>query len=519
MRNPVKNKIHNPNISLRIIMGFLIAIMFLFLAFYHLTSFPKPWFDEGSYLHVPKTLVRFGVYADYSSEGFRYYGPTIGVGPTVMLPVAAIFWVFGIGLLQARVLMAVYLLAAIYVFYRLVRDLSLSLLAWVALALLISSRSVLFLEYGRQLLGEVPGFFFLVLAVALWFKNWGSNNWIRLMIIGLFFGLAIITKYQYLLFVLPMIGLAWIINLIYYRAAPHRNFIIPGLVASICFAVWQCIMIIYLGPSTALENLSLIRASAEGVAFSFNLSQISTNVGELTARSVYMGALLPGLIYGFIVSLPRNNDGQKWGILYILCALNLIWFVIASIGWIRYAFLGLALSSVFIARLFYDAADGFQFGQEENRISGYLRSVFRRGTAYRWALVIWLVAIVVVPMGKNVLDIVITGPSAAQEMATYLNKNVRKDALIETWDPEMGFLTDHDYHFPPNQLLALAIRQVYSNGEPVHGYYDFVQTEHPDYLLLGEFSRWVNIYPIDQFSSQYSLVKSVSGYDLYERIK
>src|SRR5512147_2165973 len=95
-----------------------------FLVFHNLTRFPIPWFDEGSHLHVPKTLVKFGVYADISSEGFRYYGPTIGVGPTVMLPIAAMFKLFGVGLLQARIVMALYLLAAIFTFYRLVEHLS-----------------------------------------------------------------------------------------------------------------------------------------------------------------------------------------------------------------------------------------------------------------------------------------------------------------------------------------------------------------------------------------------------------
>src|SRR6476659_9341044 len=88
----------------------LIAAAFVFLAFYHLRDYPTPWFDEGSHLHVPKSLVLFGVYSDYSSDGFRAFGPTLGVGPTVMLPVAAAFKLFGIGLLQARMVIALYLL-------------------------------------------------------------------------------------------------------------------------------------------------------------------------------------------------------------------------------------------------------------------------------------------------------------------------------------------------------------------------------------------------------------------------
>ncbi|GAB4466160.1 MAG: hypothetical protein Kow0070_28930 [Anaerolineales bacterium] len=190
-------------------------LLVYFLVFHNLTRFPAPWFDSGSHLHVPKTLVKYGVYADISSEGFRYYGPTIGVGPTVMLPIAAAFKLFGIGLLQARLVMALYLLAAAYAFYRLVEHLAGKGTAWIALALLLSSRSVLFLQYGRQLLGEVPGVFFIFLALYWWFSRWNENDWKRLTLIGLFFGLAMITKYQYLLFIAPTLILSWLLDIFY----------------------------------------------------------------------------------------------------------------------------------------------------------------------------------------------------------------------------------------------------------------------------------------------------------------
>src|SRR5579859_7426191 len=103
-----------------LVMAASVAVI-LFFSVYNLSSFPLTWFDEGSHLHVPKAVIRLGAYADFSSDGFRYFGPTIGVGPTVLLPVAAAFWAFGIGLLQARLVMVLYLLAAIVAFYRLAR--------------------------------------------------------------------------------------------------------------------------------------------------------------------------------------------------------------------------------------------------------------------------------------------------------------------------------------------------------------------------------------------------------------
>ena len=491
------------------------ALAVYFLVFHNLTRFPAPWFDEGSHLHVPKTLVKYGVYADISSEGFRYYGPTIGVGPTVMLPIAAMFKVFGIGLLQARIVMALYLLAAVYVFYCLVEHLDGKWVAWIALALILSSRSVLILDYGRQLLGEVPGLFFILLAIYLWFSKWNENDWKHLALIGLLFGLAMITKYQYLLFLAPTLILSWLLDIFYYKTSSHRNFLVTGIIAAGSFGVWQLLTLQYLGPSTAMENLALLRASAEGAAFNFNLAQLAANFGELTSRAVYLGALVPALIYGLFISLPRTRDGQKWSVLFLLVALNLVWYVVASIGWIRYAFLGLTLSSIFIARLFSDITDGFRFDLD----AGWFRSLFEGRNAPKFAVTLWLLAIIMIPLAKSVLEIAAPVPAYAQQMSAYLDANIAQDAVIETWDPEMGFLTDHNYHYPPNALLAVAVNQVYYGGEPVQDRYDFVQTEHPDYLLAGEFSKWTEIYPLEELTSEYELIQTFGDYDLYERIK
>lgn len=486
-----------------------------FFVFHNLTRFPAPWFDEGSHLHVPKTMVKYGVYADISSDGFRYYGPTIGVGPTVMLPIAAMFKLFGIGLLQARIVMALYLLAAVYVFFRLVDHLAGRWVAWAAIALMLSSRSVLFLEYGRQLLGEVPGLFFLLLATYLWFSKWNENSWKRLSLIGLLFGFAMITKYQYLLFLAPTLILSWVLDIFYYKTASHRNFLIPGIVAAGSFGIWQLLTLQYLGPSTAMENLALLQASAEGAAFNFSLTQLAANFGELTSRAVYLGALIPAMIYGFFLSLPRSRDGQKWSVIFLLVALNLVWFVVASIGWIRYAFLGLALSSIFISRLFSEITDGFKLDWS----SGRFRSLFDVKNASKFAITLWLLAIILIPLAKTILEIALPGPAYAQKMAAYLDENIPTDAVIETWDPEIGFLSDQNFHYPPNALLAVAVDQVYYGGEPVRDRYDFVQTEHPEYLLAGEFSKWTGIYPLDELSGEYELVASFGDYDLYKRIR
>jgi 4-amino-4-deoxy-L-arabinose transferase-like glycosyltransferase len=487
----------------------------LFLALYNLTDYPLTWFDEGSHLHVPKTLVRFGVYADYSSEGFRHYGPTLGIGPTVVLPIAAIFRLFGIGLLQARLVMALYLLATVYAFYRLARTLSGRRFAWVATGLLVTSRGVALLLYGRQVLGEVPGLFFLVVGMGLWFARWERSSWWRLGLVGLFLGLAMVTKYQYLLFLAPAMALSWVANLLYYRIAPQRVFVLPGLVAAGCFAMWQTYMLLYLGPGTVTENLANLRQFTAGAALTFSPHLMEESLKVLMSFPNYLGALLPVLVYGFFLVLPPRREAQQWGIVLTLVVVNLGWYVVASIGWWRYSFLGLAMASLFVARFFHDSTDGF-------RLSGVtLRDDQRRGQftlrdrMLRWAMMAWLAAMFVIPLGETVWEILSPGFNAPEAMAAYLNEHIPLDVLIETWEPEVGFLTDHNYHFPPPMLLLDAVKQVHLSGPPITEAYQFVQSELPEYVLLGYFGRLVEIYPADFLATRYNLVTRIGEYELY----
>jgi hypothetical protein len=248
----------------------LILVLFVAISFMNLTKFPQIWYDEGSHLHVPKTLIKYGEYADISSEGFRYYGPTQGIGPTVVIPIAFSFKLFGIGLLQARVVMVLYMIATIFAFSKLARQFGNITFVVIALLLVISSRGVSLVEYGRQVLGEVPGIFFIILGLSYWFANWGKNRTRTLVLVGFLFGFGIITKYQYLLIFTPWIISIWLLNALYYKNTSHRTFIIPGAVAAFCFIIWQLLSLVYFGPATISENLSLLGEASTGAAFVFS---------------------------------------------------------------------------------------------------------------------------------------------------------------------------------------------------------------------------------------------------------
>jgi len=487
----------------------------IFLSIFHLSGFPTTWFDEGSHLHVPKTLVLYGVYADLSSEGFRYYGPTVGVGPTVFLPIALAFKALGIGLIQARSVIVLYLLATIYIFYRLGKRLGSAGFAFAATALLVSSRGINLLQYGREVLGEVPGFFFIAAGFVVWYSAWKNPTWTRLAAAGLLFGLSMVTKNQNLLVLGPTLFLAWIANLLYYRTSPQRVFLIPGILAGLVFVAWNVYMTLYLGPATASENFAMLRQATQGAALVFSPALMKNAISQLLNMDVFLLMLVPALAYGVYISLPRTQEGQLWGNLMILVVFNLAWYVFASISWLRYAFPALAVSSLFVARFFFDLTNGFSIDFAGLKASLKKGEILKPIPALQAILIGWLAVMVAFPLAQTAKSIISPAFNAPDAMARYLDQYVPKNAVIETWEPEMGFLTDHKFHFPPPDLLNTADAYIWLGKPSPQLSYHYLETNHPPYVLVGAFSTWVQLYPANILASDYHQVTSIGGYVLY----
>jgi 4-amino-4-deoxy-L-arabinose transferase-like glycosyltransferase len=170
-----------------------------FLAFHNLDTNPRPWHDEGSYLSLAKTLVQDGVYAVRSSEGYQTFGAAQSVGPTVLLPVALSFKLWGVGLLQGRVVAAVFLLLTLGIFFASGHTLFGRRTALFAVILLLASQAVGFLLYGRPAFGEVPALGFLLAGWFVWARGVRANRWWLYLLSGLLVGAAMVTKSQYVI--------------------------------------------------------------------------------------------------------------------------------------------------------------------------------------------------------------------------------------------------------------------------------------------------------------------------------
>jgi hypothetical protein len=108
------------------------------------------------------------------------------------------------------------------------------------------------------------------------------------------------------------------------------------------------------------------------------------------------------------------------------------------------------------------------------------------------------------------------GNNTAQRFARYINTHVSPDALIESWEWEIDFFTNHTYHHPPASVLDLLTRHIFLGQPYAYDMYDFEQY-HPDYIIDGPFSKWTELYSPNHLRQTYELTVSIGDYDLYRR--
>lgn len=483
----------------------LLVVAVAVLGFVNLEYAPRTWFDEGSHLHVPKTIVQHGVYADISSEGYRYHGPTIGIGPTIMLPVALVFKFFGIGLMQGRLVIAGYLLVALVAFYFLARQRFGRLSALLAVTILLASRTLNYdgmIEYGRQVLGEAPGLAFFFLGILAWLGALRASvprrQRLLSILAGLGFGLVLITKNQFVLIIPPALALLALLDWRYYRAGSWWLRLAPPIIACACFGAWVVVQFQFLGPGTFFENLQQTRQSAGGAIFVFHPRSMLRAGYYILRPDLYGSLLIPALAYTLWRMRQRNAEGLIEALFGITITLWVGWYVLVSLGWPRYAFPAVALSALTITRLITD-------------LFGWLR---RTGQHIPALLVsAYVTVIIVIPLYYSTQS-VFSPNTSVQRFAAAIEARVPHDVVIETWDPELGVLTDHRYHYPPNQLLDTIVRHEWLGGPPPT--YDW-QMAAPEFIAYGPFSQYAGVYSEDDLDRDYRMIEHIGQYALFQR--
>ncbi len=187
----------------------IFAVSF-FLSIFKIAESPPTWMDEGIIISVARNMYDKHDIGIQVAKDISESASLVTTGPTVTIPIFLSFSIFGIGLIQARFVMVIFILAFLFFVYLILRRLFGKTNITIFSLLLISTFPPLY-GNGKNVLGEVPGLFFMALLFyfLLKFKD-RLNKTSFLFLMGIMCGLIIITKPIFILLI-PALILAYIL--------------------------------------------------------------------------------------------------------------------------------------------------------------------------------------------------------------------------------------------------------------------------------------------------------------------
>jgi 4-amino-4-deoxy-L-arabinose transferase-like glycosyltransferase len=502
-----------------IVFGSLVLIS-ISIFLYHLSSFPPPaiW-DEGWTLSVAKNLAQDGFYGHYKSG--EPQPPELSASYTVVIPVALSFKGFGVGILQARLPIALFALGTLCLLFFLGCGLANSWVGWgaVFVALFVAPHpDANPIYYGRQVLAEMPMLFFLLLGYKFILQV--KRSWMWALVAALSWGIALQTKAQLLPFL--VIALAFPLFIALYR----RQWKLAALFALGMGGSWLAAQGANRLWGAIIQDHVLWRQAIPRL-----VNILAINLDPVSRRTALLAVLvvgLPGVIalsyalwkYGRILIREKTLTPQTliWISLLVFCASWYGWYLTLSIGWGRYMMPAIFVSSLFVSKMLYDLTEG---GKIKVLFTCLGQSVMHMNFLRRKGLILWLCLLLIMigalTITRAYMPILLSSPDTASAQAIeYLRTQLPPEALIESYESELLFFLDRPIHYPPAVISAVAVERR-SDAELILDY-DPLEAD-PDYLVIGNFARVYRVYEQVLFSDQFTLLLRSGDYEIYQRLR
>lgn len=323
----------------------VLLFVFCFISLYQLFESPPVWYDEGIYQQVVSNITDFGVNSVQVAPGEFEGSQYVTVGYPLLYPASVVFHFFGNGVLQARLVAVLFLVAFIIAAYYLVLKSYGKIKANLTL-LVLGSFPILY-GNGKAFLGEVPGLLFLILfLIGLYFleKKEKPKPW-QILVTGLFAGLSIATKPLFIL-----IGPAFLIALIWYR---KHEIISMKTVVYFTIGVFTPILVWVInqfGPDASFGQVISYYANPYAIE---NLIQIISNnfIRLFTEVSpIYTSGLLLVWFFSVFINLRKGNrKARMFELTAFFFALLVLVAYLRTDGAYRYFFEVQVMALIFLA--------------------------------------------------------------------------------------------------------------------------------------------------------------------------
>jgi len=279
--------------------------------------------DDGClYLQLPKNLVEGHRWAVERAEGLTDFDTKIAVGPATLLPVALAFKLFGVGLLQARLCMTAYFLAAVALWGILAWRLAGPTAGVLALAGFLFVPEIFLIS--TPAMGETPGLAWLALAFLLYLRWTRREGKVGLLFLaGLACGGAYLAKCVYGYLMAPAWVLVFLVSAIRRGKVRWAELIAPLAGMAVVFLLYYGVIFLVLGPRGAVGYALSIR----------EFSRFADPQSGMVARVLYklrlardwmpLALAAAALVWVFARALDRNDPRGKQ--MLPIGALALVW--------------------------------------------------------------------------------------------------------------------------------------------------------------------------------------------------
>ncbi|MSU54989.1 MAG: hypothetical protein EXS46_00435 [Candidatus Taylorbacteria bacterium] len=308
--------------SFFLLSGFLFMILF---SLFHLTTQPRLWLDEAKNIEIAQSFNTSGKFDMELSLGHFSEVPHLlqSTGYPVTIPLALTFRIFGFGLVQARLFMLAWMIVAMLVSFILLKKIIGFRSAVFSILLIVTFAS--FYDNGRPMMGEIPGFLFLVSGLYYWLCR--QSPWIA----GGFFSLAVVSKPSVYLLIIPTLFFVLI-----FRGQRIKNLMV--FFASMLPAALGWIFLVMSQPFSKLAWFQIIDMYGNPYNAIPIMQNILNNIISIprTLTIVYFGIFFILLL---LVRIGFRKENYNLSLVYdfvLIYSLFAFLYYLRSPGWLRY---------------------------------------------------------------------------------------------------------------------------------------------------------------------------------------
>lgn len=306
---------------------FLSLILFVVVFSYSpLLNKPRLWTDEAVSIDIARSFLDYGVLSPQIAPDTFYEFPHLiqSTGYPVTVSLATFFKLFGYGLYQARIFMLIWILATLATLY--ISGCRIFGKRQTVLAILLFISFASFYGSGRTVVGEIPGFIFLILGLYIAFTRSGFF-WS-----GIFWGLAVVTKPSVFGLIIPTVFLTLLFERAGWRIFLRKLFMVAvGMIPA--GVGWVLLVVENPFLSSTWKSLGTFYSNPYSSSIRDNVVQNLLGVFHSTTL-IYFGLLFVIIVFARV----KLKDIQlksyfSFTIIYSILAFA---YYLRSPGWLRY---------------------------------------------------------------------------------------------------------------------------------------------------------------------------------------